>query len=364
MRNSYLEINLDSIKYNLAEIKKLVGDKVLVMPVIKADGYGTGAKKLKEVLDKNDIKYVAVAIIDEAIELKMNDFKQDIVILNELLKDEVEDILKYDLIPSISVYDVAENLNNIAKKESKKIRIHIKVDTGMGRVGLRNDDVLEFVRKVSKLENIIIDGIFTHFSSADSSEEYTNKQINIFNEVISNLEKNGFDFKFKHIAASAGILNFEKSHFNMVRPGIINYGYYPSKNEKEKIKLKPSTKLISRVVFVKEVEKGTAISYSRTYVTNKKTKIATIPIGYADGIRRQMSNKGRVFINGKYANIIGNVCMDNFMVDVTGIDVKIGDQVVIWDNENITLDEVASICDTINYEILCGISKRIPRKYI
>lgn len=364
MEKGFLEVDVNAIKYNISKIQQYVGLNVNIMPIIKADAYGLGAVKLKDAINENNIEKVAVAVIKEAIELRENGFNQDIVVLNELLPEEAENIVKYDLTPAISVYEVAKQIDMIAKKENKKVRIHIEIDTGMGRVGVNKDDILEFTKQVSELRNIVVEGIFSHFSSADSSAEYTNKQLKMFEDVIELLEKNSFYFKYKHIAASSGIIEYKNSHFNMVRSGIITYGYYPCESEKSKLILKPSTKFKSKIVFIKEVCEGTPIGYSRTFVTNKKTKVATVPIGYADGIKRQMSNKGRVYINGKYANIIGNVCMDNFMVDVTGIDVNIGDEVVIWDNENITLEEVANICGTINYEILCDVSKRIERKYI
>ncbi len=365
MRNSFLEVDVNAVSYNIAQIKQLVKKDVEVMPVIKADAYGLGVLSLKKSLEENEIKKVAVAITDEAVILRENGFNQDIIILNELLFDEAKQIVEYNLTPGISVYEIAEKINFLAKESGKIINVHIEVDTGMGRVGLKPKDVLEFVNKVSRLENIRIEGIYTHFSSADSSIEYTNKQIELFNRVLSELKENGYNFKYKHAAASSGIIEFKNSHFNMVRPGLIIYGYYPNENMKEKINLKQTTKLKTNVVFIKEVSKGTAISYSRNYITDKKTKIATIPIGYADGIRRSLSNIGRVYINGKYANIIGNICMDNFMVDVTEIeDIKIGDEVILWDNEHITIEEVAKKCNTISYEILCDVSKRIPRKYI
>lgn len=365
MRNSFLEVDVNAVSYNIAQIKDFVGKEVEVMPVIKADGYGLGAFSLKRAIEENEIKKVAVAIVDEAITLRENGFNQDIIILNELLLDEAKQIVEYNLTPGISVYEIAKEINSFAKEAGKIINVHIEVDTGMGRVGLKPEDVLEFAYKVSKLKNIYIEGIYTHFSSADSSIEYTNKQIELFDKVVFNLKENGYNIKYKHAAASSGIIEFKNSHYNMVRPGLIIYGYYPNINMKEKLYLKQATKMKSSVVFLKEVPKGTSISYSRNYITDKKTKIATIPIGYADGIRRSLSNIGRVYINGKYANIIGNICMDNFMVDVTEIkNIKVGDEVILWDNEHITVEEIADKCNTINYEILCDISKRIPRKYM
>lgn len=232
-------------------------------------------------------------------------------------------------------------------------------------MGLTPENTLEFVKKVKKLENIEIEGIYTHFSSADNNVEYTLMQINKFEYVLNSLKENEIKIPYIHASASSGILNFKNAHYNLVRPGIILYGYLPDKSLEGKINLKPSTKLKSTVAFLKTVPKGTKISYSGTYVTTKETKIATIPMGYADGYKRQLSNKADVLINGKRAPIIGTICMDNFMVDVTDIPkIKIGDKVILWNNNEITVEELAKKCDTINYELLSTISRRIPRKYI
>ena len=366
MRNSFLEVNLNNISYNLKQIKQFIGKDVELVPVIKANGYGVGALNLKNVLEENNINYACVAIPDEAIILRNNGFNMNILVLNELLPEETKQIVDYNLTACISDYNVAKSLNEFSKEKNIVSKIHIEIDTGMGRVGLKQKDILNFVRCIKKeFKNLEIEGLFTHFSCADSSIEYTNMQIKIFNNVIKSLKSEGFEFRFYHAGASGGILKFRNAHYNMVRPGIIIYGYLPDENMKNVLNLKPTAKLKSSIVFIKEVEANTSISYGRTYITSKITKIATIPIGYADGIRRCMSNKGRVLINNKFAPIIGNVCMDNFMVDVTDIpDVKIGDEVIIWDNENIIIEEIAKNCNTINYEVLCNISNRIPRKYI
>ena len=363
MEKSYLEVNLSCIKNNIEKIKNLVGENVTVAPVIKANAYGLGTDALKEILEEEKIDIVFVATIEEARYLRKCGYKQEIITLNELLPYEVEKILEYNIVPGISDIEVSRKLNEEAKKKNCIQNIHIEVDTGMGRVGKRPEEIIEFAKEISKMNNINIEGIYTHFSSADSSMEYTNIQIEKFNNTLSELEKLGFKFKYIHSSASAGILNFENARFNLVRPGIITYGYMPDENMKNSIGLKPATKLISHVVYVKEVEEGTAISYSRTYIADRKKKIATVPLGYADGIRRILSNKGRVYINGKYAPIVGNICMDNFMIDVTGIDVSVGDKVAIWNNEDITIEEIADLCNTINYEILCGISNRVKRIY-
>ncbi len=358
---SYLEVNLKNIEDNIKKIKEKVGTKVTVAPVIKADAYGLGAEHLVNIIENQDIKIVAVATIDEAISLRKAGLKTDIILLNELLPFEAKDVIENGLTVGLSSLEVAEEIDKLAHN---KVKVHIEIDTGMGRVGIKPEQSLEFIEKIRKLKNIETEGIYTHFSSADTNEEYTIEQIEKFNKVLDEAAQRGYNFKYIHASASSGILNFPNARFNMVRPGIITYGYMPDKRMKNTLDLKPAAKLVSHIVFVKEVEKGTAISYGRTYITEEKRKIATVPLGYADGVRRGLSNKGRVYINGKYANIVGNVCMDNFMIDVTGIEIKVGDTVYIWDNTNVTIEEIAEKCGTINYEILCGISKRVKRKYI
>ena len=366
MRDTYLEIDLNQVSENIKKIKEYTKGKVEIAPVIKADAYGAGAIYFKQILKENQIKIVEVALTDEAIDLRNAGFSQEILILNEILDSDLQDIIKYNLTPRISVYEIAEKLNKIANETNKIINIHIEIDTGMGRTGIKPNEAKSYIEKIKKLNNLKIEGIFTHFASADSNPEYTKLQIKTFNETVEELTNNGIEFKYIHSSASSGILNYmEKTKGNLIRPGILIYGYMPSENTQNKIGIKPVAKLKSKVVFLKTVGKGTSISYGNTYITQKESKIATIPIGYADGIRRALSNKGRVYINGEYATMIGNVCMDNFMVDVTHIkDIKIGDEVIIWDNKNITLEEIANKCDTINYEILCTIGKRVRRKYI
>ncbi len=364
MRNTYLEIDTKAIKYNIESIQKHVGEGVSLFPVIKADAYGTGVASTKEALAQTGIKTVVVAIVDEALELKRNGFTQDIIILNGLSlanTSELCQVVELGLIPAVSLVEIAEKLNDIAKALGKIQKIHIELETGMGRTGVKKEDMLAFVRKLSSLGNIEIEGMFSHFSSADSSPEYTAAQLKIFKDVKEELAENGFEFKYYHLAASSGIIAYPEAYFNAVRPGIILRGYYPSEDMRSMITLKPATKLKSEIVYIKDVEPGTAISYSRTFVTDKPSRIATIPMGYADGLRRELSNKGRVLVNGQYAPIVGRICMDNFMIDITGLDANLGDEIVLWDNDKVTLEEIADICGTINYEILCGISERVPR---
>lgn len=234
----------------------------------------------------------------------------------------------------------------------------------MGRTGVALEKVEEFIEEIKNTKNIKVEGIYTHLSSADNDEEYTKKQLKIFSEAVEKITKKINTIKYIHSSASNGIVNYPEGQYNLVRAGMILYGYESGEGIKEKIDLKPVAKLKSKITYLKEVEKGTSISYGRRFITKKKSKIATIPIGYADGLRRCLSNKGEVLINGKKAPIIGSVCMDSFMADVTDLpEVKLGDTVYIWDNEKITLDELAKKCDTINYEIISTISERVPREF-
>lgn len=253
----------------------------------------------------------------------------------------------------------------MAMEKGIKAKIHIEIESGMGRTGVQEKNLVHFIEKIKQMNNIIVEGVYTHFAESDTNIEYTQEQINKFRKAVDIVKQKFDTIKYVHCANSGAILNIDNYPGNMVRPGIMLYGYYPDLKLRDKIKLKPVCTLKTKISFMKEVEKDTPIGYGRTYVTTKKTKIANIPIGYADGIKRAMSNNGNVVINGEKAPIVGTICMDSFMVDVTEIeDVNIGDEVYIWDNEIITVDDIAKECKTINYEILCTISNRVIRKAI
>ena len=355
-----LEIDEKKVVSNIKKIKEYVGENVDVMPVIKDNAYGTYLNRRVDLLEKADIKIVAVAIVDEGILLRKDGYKGEIFILNQPLKEELESIVKYDLIVGIGSIDFLKEIGKI----KKPIKIHIEIGTGMGRTGINPKKIEKYLEEAKKYSNIIIDGIYTHFSCSDCDEEYTNKQIKSFESALKIVKEKVPTLRYIHASNSAGILNFENARYNLVRPGIILHGYYPEKKLEKKLKLDQAIKLKSKISFIKEVEAGTSISYGRSYITKNKTKVATVPLGYADGIRRAMSNKGMVVINKNLAPIIGNVCMDCFMVDVTKIpNVKVGDDVYIWDNEKITVEDIAKIYNTINYEVLVGISTRVIRKW-
>lgn len=358
-RPTVMEVDLNAFNHNINEIKKYVGENVKLMPVIKANAYGTYINKVNEEINKFDI--VAVATVDEAVELRMQGYEKEIFVLNQAYKEEIEKIVKYNITIGISSDSFADELGKI----NDPVNVHIEIGTGMGRTGINPKRVEEYIKKINNYKNVKIEGIYTHLSSADSDEEYTRKQLYYFENSVKKAKEILGEIKYIHCNASNGILNFTENSYNLVRPGMIMYGYEPFNGAKEKIDLKPVCKLKSRITFLKEVEEGASIGYSRTFITKRKTKVATIPIGYADGLKRSLSNKGHVFIKGHILPIIGSVCMDGFMVDVTDLDdVSVGDEVYIWDNKNITLDEVAETAGTMNYEMMCTISNRVPRVFI
>lgn len=356
-RPAYMEINISNLEYNISQIKNKIGKEVKIMPVIKASGYGTHINERLEILEKFDI--VAVANVDEAVFIRKLGYSKEIFVLNQPYDDEIEKIVKYNIVVGISSYEFAEKLGTT----KKNITVHVEIGTGMGRTGVHPYKIENFLQYLPK--NIIVEGIYTHFSSADFDDKYTKQQLKSFKNAVKKAEQILGKIKYIHTAASNALINYPESHFNLVRPGIILYGYKASENTLDKINLKPIAKLKAKVTYLKEVDKGTSIGYGRSYITEKHTKVATIPLGYADGFRREFSNGWKVIIKNKKVPIIGRVCMDSFMVDVTDLDdVKIGDEVIIWDNENIKLEELAKKCNTINYEILCTISGRVPRKFV
>ena len=357
-RATVMEIDLKNFEYNVSQIKKKLENDVKIMPVIKANAYGTYINKVNKVL--NQFYIVAVAIVDEAVELRKQGYDKEIFVLNQPYKTEIEKIVKYNISIGISSDSFLEELGKI----DKQLVVHIEIGTGMGRTGINPVRTKEYIDKVKQFKNIKIEGIYTHLSSADCDFDYTNKQIEGFEKAVTVAKENLDTLKYIHASASNGILNFPRAQYNLVRPGMILYGYKSCDDMEEKINLKPVCKLKSKITYLKEVEKGISIGYSRSFITSRKTKVATIPIGYADGLKRALSNTGEVVINGKKAPIIGKICMDSFMVDVTDLEnVTVGDDVYIWDNEVITVDEIAQICKTINYEIISTISDRVPRVY-
>lgn len=372
LNRAWAEINLDNIEHNVKEVVKRVGKMTEVMAVVKADAYGHGVFETVPTLLENGATRLAVSMLDEAIQLREIGIKVPILVLGYTEPSRAEDIIKYNITQTVFSHELAKALSDTAVKLGKPAKIHIKIDTGMTRVGfMPGYGAVKDVVKINELPGIIIEGLFSHFACADEADrEYTMIQFERFESIVQELNRIGISIPVKHIANSGAIIQYPNFHLNMVRPGIILYGMYPSNDvDKSIIDIRPAMELKAKVVLVKEVEKGTPVSYGRTFVTKRKSRIATIPIGYADGYSRLLSNRGRVLIHGEYAPIIGNICMDQCMVDVTDIksEVKVGDEVVIFGaqgNNKITVEEIAQLCNTINYEIVSLIGKRIPRVYL
>lgn len=357
-RPTIMEINLKSLEHNIKEIKKYIGPNTTIMPIIKANAYGTYINYRPDII--NQFSIVGVAIVDEAIELRNNGYTKEIFILNQPFITEIDKLIEYNLTVGLSEINFLKEI----VKRNKQIKVHIEIDTGMGRTGIPYTKTKEFIKEIKKYPQIEIEGIYTHLSSADCDEEYTKLQLNKFNQAVIDAKSIIGNIKYIHACASNGLLNYSTDICNLVRPGIILYGYNSFDNANKKINIQPICKLKSKITYLKTVEEGTSISYSRNYITTKKTIVATIPIGYADGLPRSLSNKGKVVINNQLAPIIGNICMDSIMVDMTHINnVHTGDDVYIWDNKLITIEDIAKATNTINYEILCTISNRVPRKY-
>ena len=358
MRPTVMEVNLNNFKENIKNIKDFVSNKE-IMPVIKANGYGTYINKRIDILD--DFNIVAVAIADEAVELRRLGYEKDIFILNQPYIGEIDNIIKNDIVFGLSSCDF---LNELIKTD-RRVRVHLEIETGMNRTGININDLDCFIEKLKTNSNIIVEGVYTHLSSADSDIDYTNGQIAVFKRAVE-IVKNNFDtIKYIHCEASKGILNFNLDFTNLIRPGMVMHGYDMFDGSSDLIDIKPVCKLKSKITFLKETPCGEYIGYSKSYMTTRKSMIATVPIGYADGLSRILSNRGYVVINGKKAPIVGKVCMDSIMIDVTDIeDVKIYDDVYIWDNEIVKLSDVAELCDTSNYEVISRISYRVPRIFI
>ncbi len=366
----YAQVDLDAIEQNMKEMKQRIGTEPALAAVLKADGYGHGAVPIAKKL-RHMIKAIALATIDEAINLRKNGIDTDLFLLGFLPEDRAEDALKYHVIPVIFDLKTALILSEQAKKTGMTANIQIKIDTGMGRIGYQvNEDSVKEVVEISKLPNLHIWGAFTHFASSDEQDKgMAREQYRKYMWFIDELAKNGVEIPVKHCNNSAGIIDLPEQSLDLVRAGIALYGLYPSEEvDKEAVSLIPALSLKSRIIYLKELDAGCGISYGSTYITEGKTKIATIPVGYGDGYPRNLSNKGYVLIRGQKAPIVGRVCMDQFMVDVSKIeDVETGDVVTLIGKdgeEQITVEELAALAGTFNYEFVCDLGKRIPRIYI
>ncbi len=375
MRSTYAVINLSNLKKNYINIKRKVKD-VKIMAVVKADAYGHGMKEVVKSLNSLNEKrpdYYAVAIPDEAVELRKLRIKQPILVFEPFIKDEVDLIFKYNLTATVfenshlSLISHAQNNFNKKNKKKVKARVHIKVDTGMNRLGVRYNEAYNFIAKLSRNKNFIIDGVYTHFATSDEKDKsFASLQLKRFDDLLNLLKMNKINYGLAHTANSGAILDIPEAYFDMVRPGISLYGYYPSLETSESINLKPVMSLVSYVASIKKVEKGETVSYGRIFKANKKTSIISVPIGYADGFNRNLSNKAFGIIKDKLYPQVGRVTMDRIMFDINNDEVKCGDQVIlIGSRKDVSIDawDWSKILNTIPYEVTCNISKRVPRIY-
>ena len=370
LRPVWAEIDLDSLAHNIKEVRRITNKEAIVTAVVKANAYGHGSIEAAKVFLENGANRLAVATLSEAVELRRADIDAPILILGYTPDSQHKIAVENDIIEAIYTLESAEKLSQVAGNLNKKAKVHIKVDSGMGRIGFPPvDSSIDKIEKISKLPNLEIEGIFTHFAKADEVDKaYTGKQFKNYKWVIEKLKDKNIQIPIKHVSNSAATIDLPEYNLNMVRGGIMIYGLYPSDEvDKEKVSLKPAMTL-KAISHLKEVPEGTGISYGQIFVTKRKSKIATIPIGYADGFTRLLTSKAEVAIKGKRAPIVGKICMDQCMIDVTDIeDVKVGDEVVLFgDGTNGVphIDEVAEKLGTINYEIVCMVGRRVPRVYI
>lgn len=372
LNRAWVEVNLDAITHNLKEIRKITNKNAEICGVVKADAYGHGFLEVAKTLIKNGVTYLAVSMLDEALQLRKQGISTPILILSYTDPIRCDEIVLNDITQTVFSYDLAKALSLSAQKLNKNVKIHIKIDTGMGRVGFQTGySSIKTIIDICKLPNLIVEGIFTHFASADESDKsYTYMQFEKFMNICNELKRVGIIIPIKHVCNSAGIMEFPNMHLDMVRPGIILYGMYPSSEvDKNKLNLIPAMSLKANITLVKDVEANTCISYGRIFKTERPSKIATIPIGYADGYLRSLTGKARILVNGQFAPIVGKICMDQCMADVTDVtgDITCGQQVVLIGKQGdleIPIEEIADKLGSVNYEISCVIGKRIPRFYI
>lgn len=377
-RPTWAEINLGAIRHNLSQARNITGEKTKILAVVKANAYGHGLIEVTKTLCNCGVSYIGVASLDEALILRKNEIHIPILVLGTVLPEDSEVCLEYDITQTVCTKELAAQLDISAKRRRKKAKVHIKIDTGMGRLGVWHNEAQDFIKEIASFKNLDLEGLYTHLSSADSDANFTRRQIDSFTAVIEKAKKRCIEFPFIHIANSAGIIGFANSWLNLIRPGLMLYGVDPLSGDRLSlmprshksllISLLPALSLKTRITFLKKVSKGRHISYGRTHTIFKPTTVATIPVGYADGYPRSLSSKSCVLVKGKSAPVIGRICMDHTMIDVGNINhPQAGDEVVLIGRQGkswIKCEELAGLAGTIPYEILVNIPERLPRIYI
>ena len=365
---SWVEVDLDNFISNLREIKRLIGPQVDFMQTVKADAYGHGAIEISNAALKNGARMLGVANADEGVQLRISGIEAPIVILGPSTAGEIDEIIKYNLTPSVSDIIFARQLQKALEKANHKLPVHIEIDTGMGRGGTMHSEALNLIREISGLANITLEGIFSHFATSESIISGNDRQWHLFSGTMEDLKKLGINIPIRHIDNSGAILNYPEFKMDMVRPGIMTYGIYPAPENEVKAKLAPVMSFKTTIVLLKDFPKGYGIGYGSTYITSKETRIATIPVGYGDGYPFILGNTGEALIRGKRASLVGRVSMDMCTIDVTHIpDCVVGDEVVLLGKqgqEYISASDIADKAKTISYEVLCALGKRAPRVFL
>jgi len=361
------EVDLGALEFNYRQIRKRIPSGVKLLAVVKADAYGHGAIPVSLRLEKSGVEYLGVAIPEEGVELRKGGVKAPILVLGGIFGAEVDQIFRFRLTPVIFRKDSLKILSREAEKRGRRVKVHLKVDTGMGRLGVPLNLWPDFLKEVRRFSRIDIEGILSHFSMMDEERDFTQDQWRAFQRAVATAQELGISSQYLHMASSATLTAFPAYSARLVRPGIMLYGSYPSPAFQSLLPLKPVMTLKTRIHFLKRVPPGTRISYGGTFTTKRESLVATLPIGYADGYSRHLSNHGEVLIHGKRAPVVGKVCMDFIMVDVTDIPrVSVGDEVILMGKqgkEQITTEEIAEKINSISYEVLCSIGKRVPRVY-
>jgi len=380
---TWAEIDLKALRFNLRQIRKQttffrtkrtgvphsrgISRRSGILAVIKADAYGHGMLKVASVLNREGVDIFGVSDIAEGILLRKNGIKRPILLFESTLPSLARDILEYNLTPTVCTLTLASSLNTHAKRMNRKVDIHVKVDTGMGRLGIWHQDARNFLGQVRKYPHLSVRGLYTHFPLADTNPRFTRKQIMDFSQLIKGLNKEGLSVSHLHAANSAGLMGHSTPFLNLARPGLMLYGLYPDERLKKKITLKPAMSVKCRIIFLKKVSRGRGISYGHTFIAPRDMTVATLPIGYSDGYLRALSSKASVLINGKRCPVLGRVTMDQIIVDVSHVPAaKLGTTVVILGQQKkqkISADELALHAGTINYEIVCSLGNRLPRIY-
>ena len=362
-----IEIDLKAIRFNLGQVRKKVGPKTGILGMVKTDAYGHGIVETAKTLRDSGIDFLGVVAPGEGIFLRKKGIKVPILVFGSILSGEIEPVITHKLTPAITCWETAQALNKKAGTR-KKIKVHLNVDTGMGRWGIWHKQALEFVKKLKRLKNLFLEGVYTHLAAADQKDKrFSHQQLARFSELLNSLAGLGIEVPYRHAANSAAILGLENSYFNLVRPGIMLYGAYPSEDVRHSLPLKPVLSLKTKIAYLKTVAKGRTIGYGVKFIARRPTIIGTIPLGYGDGYPRLLSNRAPCLVRGKRVPVVGAICMNETMVDLGRIrDIKIGEEVVLLGRqgkERISVEGLAKICGTIPNELLCQFSSHIRRVY-